>query len=144
MLRLTGGVCAVNAPSLIAGGAAIGAVTADRLAAAWGQLEKLVTNAMKPGPATEAIQYALYAERAGLFPTVRGELVYLNRGEVWKYGMAINESGRYPPGALEILGLRLEEQARGTVPQMYVAEKVQIINYVVSQGSLPPGNKIFK
>ncbi|MFN9676771.1 MAG: hypothetical protein ACK58C_04055 [Betaproteobacteria bacterium] len=84
------------------------------------------------------------AERAGLYPTVRGDLVQMNAGDVWKYGMSTDPAGRYTAQALGTLGLRLDIQATGTRPQMYVAEKIQLINYAVSNGSLPPGTRIFK
>jgi hypothetical protein len=38
----------------------------------------------------------------------------------------------------------MEIQARETLPQVYVAEKVQLIDYATTHGALPPGNRIFK
>jgi hypothetical protein len=68
----------------------------------------------------------------------------MNAGEVWKYGITIDPTGRYPAQALSTLGLVMEIQARGTLPQVYVAEKVQLIDYATTHGALPPGNRIFK
>jgi len=138
----TGGVCALGAPTIVAGGMAAGAVTADAIANAWDQLDNLLTRAANAGP--QAVQCALVAERAGLYPTVGGDLVHLNAGEVWKYGISTNADMRYPPQALSTLGLVMEIQTRGTLPQVYVAEKIQLINYAVTNGALPPGNRIFK
>jgi hypothetical protein len=97
---------------------------------------------MNSGP--DAVQYALVAERDGLYPTVRGDLVELKAGEVWKYGISTDPAGRYPVESLGTFGLVMEIQTRGTLPQVYVAEKTQLINYAISHGSLPPGNRIFK
>ena len=138
----TGGVCALGAPAIIGGGTALGAVTGEAIANAWDQLDNLLSKAMNAGP--QAVQYALVAERSGLYPTVAGDLVQMNAGDVWKYGISTNPTGRYPSQALSTLGLVMEIQARGTLPQVYVAEKIQLINYAVTNGSLPPGNRIFK
>ena len=127
---------------MIAGGAAGGAVVGAAIANAWEQLDNLIAKATVAGP--QAVQYALVAERAGLYPTVRGELVQLNAGDVWKYGISTDPAGRYPAQALGVLGLRMDIQATGTLPQVYVAEKAQLIYYFISNGSLPPGNRIFK
>jgi hypothetical protein len=121
---------------------AAGALTADAIANAWDQLDNLLTNAANAGP--QAVQYALVAQRAGLYPTVGGNLVQMNAGDVWKYGISTDPAGRYPAQALSTLGLRMDIQATGTLPQMYVAEKIQLINHAVSNGALPPGNRIFK
>jgi hypothetical protein len=138
----TGGVCALGAPTMIAGGAAGGALAADAIANAWDQLENLLSKATNAGP--QSVQYALVAERSGLYPTVGGDLVQLNAGDVWKYGISTDPAGRYPAQALSVLGLRMDIQAVGTLPQVYIAEKIQLINYAVTNGSLPPGNRIFK
>jgi len=138
----SGGVCALGAPAMIAGGAAGGAVVGAAIAKAWDQLDNLIARATEAGP--QAVQYALVAERAGLYPTVRGELVQLNAGDVWKYGISTEPAGRYPAQTLSVLGLRMDIQATGTLPQVYVAEKAQLIYYFISNGSLPPGNRIFK
>ncbi|MGA0611560.1 RHS repeat domain-containing protein [Caldimonas sp. KR1-144] len=142
----TGGTCAPAAPAIVGagilGGAAAGAAAGAGLEKAWGQLGSLLEKATQSGP--QAVQYALVAERGGLYPTVRGESVFLNAGDVWKYGISVNAADRYSGHVLKSLGLQMEIQSSGTLPQVYVAEKIQLINYVMSNGSLPPGNKIFK
>lgn len=138
----TGGVCALGAPTLVAGGIVAGAVTGEAIANAWDQLDNLLNKATNSGPL--AVQYALVAERAGLYPTVGGNLVQMNAGDVWKYGISTDPAGRYPAQHLSVLGLRMDIQTTGTLPQVYVAEKIQLINYAVSNGALPPGNRIFK
>ena len=83
-------------------------------------------------------------ERSGLYPTVRGGLVQLNAGDVWKYGISTYPANRYPMAAMQTLGLRMDMQATGSLSQVYVAEKAQLIQHFISNGSLPPGNRIFK
>lgn len=136
------GICGLGAPILVAGGVALGAASGNAIANAWEQLEKLIDKATDAGP--QAVQYALVAERPGLYPTVGGDLVQLDAGDVWKYGMTIDPSNRYPLAAMQTLGLQMEIQATGTRSRVYVAEKLQLIQYYISHGSLPPGNRIFK
>ena len=68
----------------------------------------------------------------------------LKAGDVWKYGTTIDPGGRYPASALKIFNLEYEVQARGNHMTVLVAEKVQLIDYAITHGSLPPGNRIFK
>ena len=138
----TGGVCGLGAPAIIAGGTALGAVAGGAVDKAWTQLERLVSKATDAGP--RAVQYALLAETSGLYPTVRGDLVQLNAGEVWKYGVSTDPANRYPLAGMQGLSLQMEIQATGSLSQVLVAEKVQLIQHFMTNGSLPPGNRIFK
>ena len=145
----TAGVCAAGAPLLIAGGATAGAATGvvvanvvDSLGRAWDQLSRLVDNATTTGP--PAIQYALVATRDGVYPSVRGGMVQLNAGDVWKYGTTVDPEGRYSGTALDALNVRMQPEVVGSVSQVLVAEKIQLIQYAATNGTLPPGNKIFK
>jgi RHS repeat-associated protein len=109
---------------------------------AWTQLLNLINKVDENGQ--QEVQYALVAERTTLYPTVRGETILLEKGDVWKYGTTIDPAGRYSQSALATLGLRMEVQATGTNSQVLVAEKLQLIQYFLSNADLPPGNKIFK
>lgn len=71
-------------------------------------------------------------------------MVQLNEGEVWKYGTTMDPAGRYSASALATLGLNMEIQATGTASQVLVQEKIMLIQYAIENGSLPPGNNIFK
>jgi hypothetical protein len=53
-------------------------------------------------------------------------------------------NGRYSVNALLGLNLCMNIEVVGTRPQVLVAEKIQLINYAIIQGQLPPGNRIFK
>lgn len=126
----------------MAGGAVLGAVTGEQLDKAWTQLNGLIEKATATGPIET--QYALIAERSGLYPTVRGGLVQMNAGDVWKYGTSADPTSRYAASALKSLGLIMNPQTAGTRYQVLVAEKMKLIEYAVTNWQLPPGNRIFK
>ena len=93
------------------------------------------------------IQYSLRAASSGYFPNVRGGEVYMNAGEVWKYG----ETTLNPPESryrgkeeLRSMNLIMYYEASGTQKQMKRAEKIQLYDYFLKNGHLPPGNKIFR
>lgn len=109
---------------------------------AWTQLNRLIDKSTDSGP--QAYQYALVAQRDGSYLDVRNGITELKAGDVWKYGTTINTDQRYPSSALESLNLRMEIQSSGTPSQVLVQEKLMLINHFISNGSLPPGNKIFK
>ena len=103
------------------------------------------------------VQYALVATRSGNYPCYNGEttFIFLNMGEIWKYGKTCNgEEGRYPNG-LPVNGLRFVPQFFGTEEQCLIVEKQKIYNYFLLPENIerakkngtqilirPPGNKI--
>lgn len=98
----------------------------------------------------QGIQYALKATTSGDYPvmsfgssTPTGSM-YLNAGEVWKYGETINPATRYDQSFLNGVGVQQENQFYGNQIQIKVAEKTKIYSYFVTHGHLPPGNKIFR
>jgi hypothetical protein len=107
---------------------------------AWGQLDKLLTQ--NPIAGTIESQYALVAKVTGPYPDVRGGLVTLQAGDLWKYGTTVGN--RYPAKALEAFNLQMVEQTWGTGLHVLTAEKIMLIQYATFHGQLPPGNKIFK
>lgn len=121
---------------------AAGAVTGEAIDRAWAQLQGLIAKATTSGPLE--YQYALVAEVSGMYPDVRNGLAYLNAGDVWKYGTTITPGGRYPLAALGAFSLRMDIQSTGTHYQVLAQEKIQLINYAINNGTLPPGNRIFK
>ncbi len=136
------GACVLANPSIIATGAAAGAITGEAVDRAWEQLSGLISKAVTLGPLE--YQYALVAQTTGLYPDVRNGLVALNAGDVWKYGTSADPSSRYADSALRNLGLSMQVQSTGTKYQVLAQEKMQLIQYAVTNGTLPPGNKIFK
>jgi RHS repeat-associated protein len=100
------------------------------------------------GGVQTADQYALVAAKDGYYPVMKGGFaepqgeVWLNAGDVWKYGKTINPATRYSKTRLDELGLVYERQFSGTPSQALAVEKQKILNYQTEYGTLPPGNKI--
>ena len=89
--------------------------------------------------------YELIASNSGYYPNVRGGSVYLNAGDVWKYGETTRDD-RYSQKYLDNtgLGLKMNPVYFGNQMQIKIYEKILIYNYFFSNGTLPPGNKIFR
>ncbi|WP_426117474.1 hypothetical protein [Massilia sp. PWRC2] len=140
-----GGCVIANGPIVgvgVAGGALIGAAQGQRLDNAWSQLSGLLAKATAAGPLE--YQYALIAQRDGAYPDVRNGLVQLKTGDVWKYGTTNDPNNRYVGTSLSTFNLRMDIQSAGTRYQTLAAEKLKLIQYFISNGELPPGNRIFK
>jgi len=137
------GACVLANPQMVGGGVLAGAVTGEALDRAWGQLGTLIQKASTYVGGQE-YQYALVSQRNGLYPDVRGNLVSLKAGEVWKYGTSANPAGRYPAAAMQDLGLNMVIQATGNRYEVLAQEKIMLIGYYTLHGQLPPGNRIFK
>ncbi|WP_312906515.1 hypothetical protein [Sphingobacterium multivorum] len=72
--------------------------------------------------------------------------MHLNKGDVWKYGETTS-SDRYSQDYLDGIGaggVNIQPQFYGNQMQIKVAEKVKIYNYFLTNGHLPPDNKIFR
>ena len=97
-----------------------------------------------------AEQYSLRALRSGLYPVMtRGHrsptaMVWLEKGDVWKFGKTINPGTRYTQSFLSNTGqgLRYSQEFRGTATQALNMERESILNYERIHGVLPPGNKV--
>ena len=97
-------------------------------------------------------QYALTARVSGNYPVFTAgkslptDKMYLNSGDVWKYGETTSAQ-RYDPAFLESIGpagVQFQQQFPGNQMQIKIAEKSKIYNYFLQNGHLPPGNKIFR
>lgn len=96
-------------------------------------------------------QYALVATAPGNYPVMVSGFsfpvgtTYLNTGDVWKYGETTMPN-RYSAAELKAIGPGVMEvrQFYGNRVQIKVQEKLMIYNYYFQNGSLPPGNKIFR
>lgn len=96
--------------------------------------------------------YALRAGKSGLYPVMsRGfgkatELVYLEAGEVWKYGITKNPLTRYTQKYLNNLGefgVKYEKLFESTLrSEALTVEKMMIQQYERLHGFLPAGNKV--
>ena len=77
------------------------------------------------------------------------ELVWLNKGDVWKFGTTknFNPLKRYTQSYLDSVGefgVKYESEFRGTATQALTVERMKILNYLGQTGYLPAGNKIIK
>ena len=91
----------------------------------------------------QGFQYALTATRSGDYPNVRGGTTYLNAGDVWKYGETTSPN-RYSQNYLNSAGLTMQRQFFGNQMQIKIQEKFMIYGYFFINGTLPPGNSIFR
>ena len=91
----------------------------------------------------EGKQYALIATADGWYENVRGGVVFLNKGDVWKYGETTRED-RYSAKELDDKCLYQKTEFVGTQQQAKRQEKVKIYRYFFRHGTLPPGNRIFR
>lgn len=103
----------------------------------------------------DAMQYALVAKRYGKFPCYscpNGQnFIYLNGGEIWKYGITRKggATGRYPNLDLETLNLQFVEEFNGTLSECMKEERRKIYGYPFMPEAnardiiliRPPGNK---
>lgn len=90
------------------------------------------------------VLYALVAKADGNYVNVRGGTTYLKAGEVWKYGETTNPEGRYSETYLGGIGVKILPLFYGTQVEIKVQEKIMLYGYFWMNGTLPPGNKIFR
>jgi hypothetical protein len=97
-------------------------------------------------------QYALTANTSGYYPIMTlgsakpTGTMYLNAGDVWKYGETTSLS-RYQETYLRSIGVggvKEVKQFMGNQMQIKIQEKIMIYNYFFTHGQLPAGNKIFR
>lgn len=98
----------------------------------------------KPGP--QGVQYALIATQPGYYTsyTYGGGIVFLNTGDVWKYGETTHTDTRYSQEWRIAHGLKMDIEYVGSQRECKIQEKIKIYRYFFSNGHLPPGNKIFR
>ncbi len=70
--------------------------------------------------------------------------MWLNAGDVWKFGTTKNHATKYPQSFLIKLGVEYKPQFSGTLQEALSVEKANILEYFDDIGNLPPGNKIIK
>ena len=104
-----------------------------------------------PIVAKEVEQYALRAKADGWYPVMkRGakdavETVWLQAGEVWKFGTTKNPGTRYSQSALDNIGpqgVQYVKEFGGTLKDAITVQNMKIRNFLQQTGVLPPGNKI--
>lgn len=100
----------------------------------------------------KARQYALLATIDGYYPCfncVQDSLIYLHRGEVWKYGVTYG-AVRYSNAWLSRMNLVSQTEYWGNIEDCLIQEAYKIYNYATLPENLkrarplirPPGNKV--
>jgi hypothetical protein len=112
--------------------------------ALWDKMAREINGVLDRNLRQEGEQYALVASRSGVYPTVRGGMVHLNAGDVYKYGETTAGVGRYSRAALLRANLTYQVQYRGSQTAAKIREKIQIYKYFDQHLTLPPGNRIFR
>jgi len=111
-------------------------------------IESLGEIDLRSGASVE--QYSLRARQDGFYPVMKRGFaepqggIWLEQGDVWKFGTTKNPTARYTNKFLEEWDLRYQTESSGTLSESLQAEKQQILNYQQQNGVLPPGNKIVK
>jgi hypothetical protein len=108
------------------------------------KMNKEISGIMSRAAGPPGFQYALKATRSGAYPNVNGGTTMLNVGDVWKYGETTQGFGRYPNSYLNSMGLQMVPQFFGNQMEIKIQEKIMIYGYFMENGSLPPGNSIFR
>ena len=100
----------------------------------------------------EAEQYALFVRVPGYYPCFNCDSthIFLNAGELWRYGSTVKkQEGRYP-SSRRIEGMRYTVQFTGNIFECKKQELIKIYNYPLLPENIkrikplirPPGNKI--
>ena len=89
--------------------------------------------------------YFLKPKKDGFYKNVRtGNAVYLTTKDIWKIGKSTVDQ-RYRPSTYEYVNFNKEKVYFGkTKTEIKVMEKIYIYDYVLKNGVLPPGNRIFR
>jgi RHS repeat-associated protein len=110
----------------------------------------VVTRPAAKGACKLVDHYALRALEDGFYPVMkRGfkeaqEGVWLNKGDVWKYGTTKNPDTRYSQSFLDRIGVQYDRISKGTLDEALAAEQKSLRNFVNQNSKLPPGNKIMR
>lgn len=93
-------------------------------------------------------QYALTTLNASFRPVMKRGFaepqagLWMEAGEVWKFGTTKNPLTRYSQAFLDRWSLQYQREAAGSLKEALAAEKKQILDYLNQNGVRPPGNKI--
>jgi hypothetical protein len=97
----------------------------------------------------EAEQYALIADTDGFYPCPscpERKLIWLSKGEVWKYGVSVNgQAGRYSKTFLNENNFAYKTEFVGSLSECYKQEKIKIFMYPNLPENLKRGaEKLFR
>lgn len=107
------------------------------------EIGRIIDKQLKPSGFT----YELRVNRSGNYTDVRGNQIFLNAGDIWKYGETSKGNSRYSRSTLDNMvpgGVTLHAIFLGNQTEIKVQEKIMIYWYAIQNGNLPPGNKIFR
>jgi RHS repeat-associated protein len=131
-------------PFVIAGGITIYLYdNAELMAKQAKEIKRILEKTLGPTGFT----YALTVNQVTTTVDVRGNIVHLKPGDVWKYGETSKGFSRYSDNTLKNMvpgGVTMLPLFFGNVIEIKVQEKIMIYGHVLMKGSLPPGNKIFR
>ncbi|SFZ93394.1 hypothetical protein SAMN05428642_103108 [Flaviramulus basaltis] len=109
--------------------------------------EKEIQRILSKEGGPPGFMYSLIVNHDTTTMDVRGNIVHLNAGDVWKYGETTNGFKRYSDGELRTMvpgGVTMVPMFFGNTVQIKIQEKIMIYGHYLATGSLPPGNKIFR
>ena len=107
------------------------------------QEEQMQRLALKDRPGN-GFTYELLAKQDGYYRNVRNnEMVYMKKGDVWKYGETTQGEHRYSRNSYE-QNFKMDPVFYGSKTEILIYEKKMLIEYYYKHHELPPGNKIFK
>ena len=107
------------------------------------EIERILDKQLRPS----GFMYELRVNKSGNYIDVRGNKIYLNAGDTWKYGETSKGNSRYSRTTLLNMvpgGVNMNILFVGNQSEIKVQEKIMIYWYAIQNGSLPPGNKIFR
>ena len=88
--------------------------------------------------------YELRATQTGYYPDYHGGNIYLERGDVWKYGETTKGESRYSRNFYNTTSLKMFPIYYGNTIDIKIQEKIMIYGYYFQHGRLPAGNRIFR
>lgn len=106
------------------------------------EIDRIKSKTMGP----DGMTYKLTVNNSGSYVDVRGNKVDLKAGDLWKYGETTG-SNRYSNKELATMvpgGVSMIPISFGNQVQIKVQEKTLIYGHFFANGSLPPGNRIFR
>lgn len=88
--------------------------------------------------------YELRPKVDGYYNNVRGGQVYMTAKDVWKYGETTQGIDRYSGNSYERTNFDMKPIYYGNKMEILIHEKRMIYGYFFKNGTLPPGNRIFR
>jgi RHS repeat-associated protein len=109
------------------------------------KMDEEIARIQRKAGGSQGVQYALRATAQKAYTCYKCATGTMNLaiGDVWKYGQT-SLANRYSQNDLTNSNLVQDDEFFGNQVQIKVMEKVKIYSYFITNGHLPPGNKIFR